>query len=50
VLSCARRRRFGRSIGYVNSHVLTAARISANILLWTFDGRQDAAADELELA
>ncbi len=42
-------RLFGRGIGYVEAHLLAAARLSAGTLLWTFDNRLAAAAVQLRL-
>jgi predicted nucleic acid-binding protein len=43
-------RLFGKGIGYVDSHLLAAARLSAEARLWTFDKQLDAAATQLGLA
>jgi predicted nucleic acid-binding protein len=40
---------FGRGIGYVDAHLLAAARLSAGTLLWTFDKRLVATAVQLRL-
>ena len=40
---------FGLGIGYVDAHLLAAARLSADALLWTRDGRLARAADRLGL-
>lgn len=41
---------FGRGIGYVDAHLLTAARLSPGAKLWTHDRRLHAVAAELGLA
>jgi len=41
---------FGRGIGYVDAHLLAAARLTAGSRLWTRDRRLQAAAIELSLA
>ena len=41
---------FGRGIGYVDAHLLAAARLTAGIRLWTRDRRLQAVAVELRLA
>ena len=43
-------RLFGRGIGYVDAHLLTAARLSADASLWTFDKKLAAAALQLGVA
>ena len=41
---------FGRGIGYVDAHLLAAARLTADSKLWTRDRRLQAVAVELGLA
>lgn len=41
---------FGRGIGYVDAHLLAAARLTARSRLWTRDRRLQAVAAELGLA
>jgi hypothetical protein len=41
---------FGRGIGYVDSHLLAAVRLTAGAMLWTDDRRLNDAAVELGLA
>jgi predicted nucleic acid-binding protein len=41
---------FGSGIGYVDAHLLTAARLTQGTALWTRDKRLDAAARRLSLA
>ena len=41
---------FGRGIGYVDAHLLAAARLTAGSRLWTRDRRLRAVAAELSLA
>ena len=41
---------FGRGIGYVDAHLLAAARLTAGSRLWTRDLRLHAVAAELSLA
>jgi predicted nucleic acid-binding protein len=41
---------FGRGIGYVDAHLLAAARLTAGARLWTRDQRLQAVAAELGLA
>ena len=41
---------FGRGIGYVDAHLLAAARLSAGARLWTRDQRLQAVSAELGLA
>ena len=41
---------FGRGIGYVDAHLLAAARLTPDAKLWTYDRRLQAAAAELGLA
>ena len=41
---------FGRGIGYVDAHLLAAARLTAGSRLWTRDRRLQAIATELGLA
>ncbi len=45
-----RNRLFGRGIGYVDAHLLAAARLSGDTPLWTFDKKLAAAALQLGLA
>jgi predicted nucleic acid-binding protein len=45
-----RRALFGRGIGYVDAHLLAAARLTAGAMLWTRDKRLHAVAVELNLA
>ena len=40
----------GTGIGYVDVHLIAAARLTANALLWTRDKRLHGVADELGLA
>ena len=42
-----RNRLFGRGIGYVDAHLLAAASLSGETLLWTFDKKLAAAAVQL---
>ena len=41
---------FGRGIGYVDAHLLAAARLTAGSRLWTHDRRLQAVAAQLDLA
>jgi predicted nucleic acid-binding protein len=41
---------FGRGIGYVDAHLLAAARLTAGSKLWTSDRNLQAVAAELDLA
>ena len=41
---------YGVGIGYVDAHLLAAARLSAGTQVWTFDKRLQAAATRLGLA
>jgi len=41
---------FGRGIGYVDAHLLTAARLTVGARLWTCDRNLQAVAAELDLA
>jgi predicted nucleic acid-binding protein len=41
---------FGRGIGYVDAHLLAAARLTVGSKLWTFDRRLQAVAAQLGLA
>jgi predicted nucleic acid-binding protein len=41
---------FGRGIGYVDAHLLAAARLTADASLWTSDKRLHGVADALGLA
>jgi predicted nucleic acid-binding protein len=41
---------FGRGIGYVDAHLLAAARLTAGSKLWTHDRRLQAVAAQLDLA
>jgi predicted nucleic acid-binding protein len=41
---------FGRGIGYVDAHLLAAARLTTDSKLWTRDRRLQAVAAELGLA
>jgi predicted nucleic acid-binding protein len=41
---------FGRGIGYVDAHLLAAARLTAGATLWTRDRRLQAVAAELGLS
>jgi len=41
---------FGRGIGYVDAHLLAAARLTAGTRLWTHDRRLQAVAAQLGLA
>jgi predicted nucleic acid-binding protein len=43
-------RLFGRGVGYVDAHLLTAARLAAGTLLWARDRRLHDAANQLGLA
>ena len=43
-------RLFGRGIGYVDAHLLAAARLMAGAALWTTDKRLRAVAESLGLA
>lgn len=43
-------RLFGRGIGYIDSHLLAAARLSVGAALWTRDKRLHSIAKELGLA
>lgn len=43
-------RLYGRGIGYVDTHLLAAVRITPGSSLWTFDNRLNRAAEELGLA
>lgn len=43
-------RLFGRGIGYVDAHLLTAVRLTADAALWTHDKRLHAVANRLALA
>jgi predicted nucleic acid-binding protein len=45
-----RNRLFGRGIGFVDAHLLAAARLSQDAFLWTFDKKLAAAAVRLGLA
>jgi predicted nucleic acid-binding protein len=45
-----RHRLFGRGVGYVDLHLLAAARLSAGTSLWTKDKRLEGVAAELGLA
>jgi hypothetical protein len=45
-----RHRLFGRGVGYVDVHLLAAARLSAGTSLWTKDKRLEGVAAELGLA
>ena len=45
-----RHRLFGRGIGYVDTHLLAAARLTLGATLWTRDRRLLAVADQLGLA
>jgi len=45
-----RRTLFGRGIGYVDAHLLAAARLTAGSKLWTHDRRLQAVAAQLDLA
>ena len=45
-----RHRLFGRGVGYVDVHLLAAARLSAGTSLWTKDKRLEGVAVELGLA
>jgi predicted nucleic acid-binding protein len=40
---------FGRSIGYVDAHLLAATRLTVGAVLWTRDARLHAVAAELNL-
>jgi hypothetical protein len=44
-----RHRLFGRGIGYVDAHLLTAAFLTAGARLWTRDKRLKSAAMQLKL-
>jgi predicted nucleic acid-binding protein len=46
----ARHTLFGLGIGYVDAHLLTAARLTPGAVLWTRDRRLSGAADRLGLA
>jgi len=46
----AERRLFGLGIGYVDAHLLAAARLTAGATLWTRDARLRGAAGRLGLA
>jgi predicted nucleic acid-binding protein len=41
---------FGRGIGYIDAHLLAAARLTAGAKLWTLDKRLSRVADALGLA
>ena len=41
---------FGRGIGYVDAHLLAAARLTAGTKLWTHDRRLQAVAAQLGVA
>jgi predicted nucleic acid-binding protein len=41
---------FGLGIGYVDAHLLAAARLTAGASLWTYDNRLQEAARSLDLA
>jgi predicted nucleic acid-binding protein len=41
---------FGRGIGYIDTHLLAAVRLTAGAKLWTNDRRLHGVADELGLA
>ena len=41
---------FGRGVGYVDAHLLAAARLTAGARLWTKDKRLDGVVDALGLA
>ena len=41
---------FGRGIGYIDSHLLAAVRLSAGVALWTRDKRLNSVATDLGLA
>jgi hypothetical protein len=43
-------RLYGRGIGYIDAHLLAAARLTAEARLWTRDGRLQKVAAELGLA
>jgi hypothetical protein len=43
-------RLYGRGIGYIDAHLLAAARLTGEARLWTRDGRLQRAAAELGLA
>jgi predicted nucleic acid-binding protein len=45
-----REKLFGRGIGYVDAHLLTAARLTADAKLWTRDQALNAVAAQLGLA
>jgi predicted nucleic acid-binding protein len=45
-----RHRLFGLGIGYVDVHLLAAARLMGHTAVWTYDRRLRAAAEKLELA
>jgi predicted nucleic acid-binding protein len=44
------RRLFGRGVGYVDAHLLSAALLRRDTVLWTRDRRLDAASEELGIA
>jgi len=41
---------FGRGIGYIDAHLLAAARLTAGAALWTNDKRLHGVAEQLRLA
>jgi predicted nucleic acid-binding protein len=41
---------FGRGVGYVDAHLLAAARLTAEASFWTYDKQLHEIADELGLA
>jgi predicted nucleic acid-binding protein len=41
---------FGRGIGYIDVHLIAAARLTTGVTLWTNDKRLHAVADELGVA
>ena len=45
----ARRRLFGRGIGYVDAHLLAAASLAPGLAIWTRDKRLMGVADDLDL-
>lgn len=45
-----RQKLFGRGIGFVDAHLLAAARLSEGMRLWTFDKKLSAAATQLDIA